>query len=267
MTRRALSAVVLAALAVVAICSSAGSRQPDTVSTELRDRVMREGSARVIVKVRLPSGAHVPEGQLATAAVSRQRADIASVQGQIMSRLAKAPHRVVHRYRTVPLLTLEVGPAGLAELSASAMDVESVIEDALSAPAAMPMAPTAPPPDASTRGLDGSGFMVAILDTGVDAMHPFLAGRVAEGACYSSTVRNTSTTVCPNGQEQQTGPGAGINCPVDLCWHGTHVAGVVAGSGAAAGVSFSGVAPGAQIMAVQVFSRFDDPVQCAGVFL
>src|SRR5262245_45548759 len=264
MTRRALPVIVLAAVAAVVIFSTASSRQPDLVSTELRDRVMREGSARVIVKFRLPGGAHVSEGQLVTAAISRQRSDIASVQGQIMSRLTKASHRVVHRYRTVPLLALEIGTSGLAELSASSTDVESVIEDSLSAPAAMPLVPTTPSLGASSGGFDGSGFMVAVLDTGVDAMHPVLAGRVAESACYSSTVRNTSTTVCPNGQEQQTGPGAAVNCLVDFCWHGTHMAGLAAGNGAAAGVSFSGIAPGAQIMAVQVFSRFDGRAQCAG---
>src|SRR5262245_27359678 len=162
MTCRTLSFVVLTTLAIVAICPSASSSQPDTVSTELRDRVIREGRARVIVKVRLPGGAHAPEGQLATAAVSRQRAEIASAQGQIMSRLTKAPHRVVHRYRTVPLLALEIGTVGLAELSASSTDVESVIEDSLSAPAAMPLVPTTPSLGASSGGFDGSGFMVAV---------------------------------------------------------------------------------------------------------
>ena len=53
-----------------------------------------------------------------------------------MSRLATTPHRVIHRYRTVPLLALEVGTAGLAELTASSLEVESVVEDALSAPPA-----------------------------------------------------------------------------------------------------------------------------------
>ena len=181
-----------------------------------------------------------------------------------MSRLATTPHRVIHRYRTVPLLALEVGTAGLAELTASSLEVESVVEDALSAPPATEIAPSTPAPATSTDGFDGTGFMLAILDTGVDATHPFLAAKVIEAACYSSTVENTSTTMCPNDQEQQTESGAGLNCPVDGCWHGTHVAGVAAGNGAAAGVSFSGVAPGAGIMAIQVFSRFDSSAHCAG---
>src|SRR5258706_3888156 len=107
-------------------------------------------------------------------------------------------------------------------------------------------------------GYDGTGIMVAILDAGVDTTHPFLAGRVLEEACYSS-----GSSLCPNGQPQEIGPGAGVNCPLTVsgCFHGTLVAGIAAGNGAGAGVSFSGVARGAQIMAVRVFSLTSGSVQ------
>src|SRR6267143_330162 len=49
------------------------------------------------------------------------------------------------------------------------------------------------------------------------------------------------------------------------CFHGTHVAGIATGNGAGAGLTFSGVAPGAQIMAVQVFSKFTSAADC-GLF-
>src|SRR5262249_23202658 len=106
------------------------------------------------------------------------------------------------------------------------------------------------------------GTMIAVLDTGVDSTHPFLAGKVTAEACYSTTVAGVSRSFCPNGQDQQIGPGAGAPCPTDDCLHGTHVAGIAVGSGAPAGVPFSGVASGAQLMAVQVFSEVIDPSQC-----
>jgi len=96
----------------------------------------------------------------------------------------------------------------------------------------------------------------------VEATHPFLAGQVVEEACYSSNVTGRSTTVCPNAQTQQTGPGSGVSCPLSSCWHGTHVAGIAAGDGGGAGVAFSGVAKGEQIMAVQVFSKFTSSSDC-----
>ena len=56
----------------------------------------------------------------------------------------------------------------------------------------------------------------------------------------------------PTARAEQTGAGAGRPCNASGCEHGTHVAGIAAGRGA----DFSGMAPDADIIAVQVFSRF-----------
>ena len=258
---RILIALVVAGVTPMLFFSGVDAEPGEVATQELRQRVQKVGKARVIVQLRLPSGSHVPEGRLSSpAAVSRQRADIASVQTRLMGRLNATSHRLFHRHQTVPLLTLEIGPSALAELSAASLDVEKITEDGLSAPAQAQTVPMSLP--AGTGSFDGTGWMVAILDTGVDTTHPFIGRKVAEAACYSSTVKNTSTTLCPNGQEQQIGPGSGVNCLIDTCWHGTHVAGIVAGNGG--GVPFSGVASGADIMAIQVFSRFDNPADCNG---
>jgi hypothetical protein len=50
--------------------------------------------------------------------------------------------------------------------------------------------------------------------------------------------------------------GAGVNCSVNGCEHGTHMAGIAPGAEAALG--FDGVARGAAFIAIQVFSRFQD---------
>lgn len=92
-------------------------------------------------------------------------------------------------------------------------------------------------------GQRADGQMVAVLDTGVDRDHPFLAGKVVHEACFS--VRS-----CPNGGNKMLGEGAAK--PVHT--HGTHVAGIIAGENE----NFSGVAPGAKIIGVNVFSRDGD---------
>jgi hypothetical protein len=102
--------------------------------------------------------------------------------------------------------------------------------------------------------------MVAILDTGVDRAHPFLAGRVIEETSYSGNGN------CPNGTTTQAGTGAATPCTYapSGCRHGTHVAGIAAGAhGTFSGTPFSGVAKGASVLAIQVFSRFTG-ANCSG---
>lgn len=113
---------------------------------------------------------------------------------------------------------------------------------------------------AHAAGTAGAGQAVAILDTGIDRDHPFFGGRIVAEACFSAVDQGVQS-LCPNGQGTQIGAGAAdAETPacqhdgVNLCEHGTHVAGIAAGNG--------GVAPGANIIAVQVFSRVDDPETC-----
>ena len=101
------------------------------------------------------------------------------------------------------------------------------------------------------NGLDGRGYGVAIIDTGIDSSHPALSKAVLSEACF---VQDSS---CPDGTSQQTGPGAAFPpCPGPNCDHGTHVAGIAAGHATSAGAG--GVAPGASIVAARVFSDNGD---------
>ena len=227
-------------------------------ATALRQRAERDGQVRVIVELRLPSGALVPEGRAAgPAAVAAQRQAIGGAGARVLGALQASRHRLVHRYLTVPYLALEVGVDGLDALAAS-RDVAEVVEDRILEPVLAESVPIVEADQVWASGHDGTGTTIAVLDSGVDAQHPFLSGKVVEEACYSSTVAGTSRTVCPNGLEEQTGPGAAAPCFMTNCEHGTHVAGIAAGDGP----SFSGVAKGARIMAVQVFSEVIDPATC-----
>ena len=234
------------------------------VPPEIRDRALRDGRVRVLLELRLPGGRHLPEGELAPASVVAQRNDIAATRRQLLARLAGRTHRVLHQYDSVPLVALEVGADALGDLDASAFWVARVVEDALHAPSLPQSVPLVGGDAAWRRGFDGTGVTVAIVDTGVESTHPFLTGKVIEEACYSSTVTGTSVSVCPDHSNTQTGAGSAVPCAVAGCWHGTHVAGIAAGNGATAGVAFSGVAPGATVMAIQVFSRFDNSTDCGG---
>lgn len=109
-------------------------------------------------------------------------------------------------------------------------------------------------------GLTGNGAVIGILDTGVDASHATFGGRVVEEACFSTAYAPFDiSSLCPNGQTSQTGAGAAAPC-AGLCSHGTHVASIAAGQ--ENGDKGPGVAPGAGIIAVQVFSHFTSENYC-----
>ena len=81
------------------------------------------------------------------------------------------------------------------------------------------------------RGYDGSGVKISILDSGIDDTHPDLAGRViAENDCTDDGTTD------------------------DLDGHGTHCAGIAAGS-YNAGANITGVAPGASLMNAKVLNQ------------
>lgn len=221
----------------------------------LAAKVQSNGSARVIVKL---DTQFVTEGALSgAAAVMTQRARINAVQSSVVASLPSNQANSLKQFETVPYIALEVDASSLDSLLNNPL-VIGIEEDRLSKPTLLQSVPFINGDDVINSGSNGSGWTVAILDTGVRKTHIDLdAGKVVSEACYSSNVSGQSVTVCPNGNQSQTNSGAGVNCDTAIngCNHGTHVAGIAAGT-------YGGVAPGASLMAVQVFSRFDSSAQC-----
>ncbi len=131
----------------------------------------------------------------------------------------------------------------------------SVEEDVADPPLLSDSVPVIAEGGSIAGGTDGTGQLVAVLDTGVDASHAFLTGKVVAEACFSAGEN------CPNGTASQVGSGAGAPCTYAClgCRHGTHVAGIAAGLT----TGLAGVARGASILSIQVFSRFTGN-PCAG---
>jgi Subtilase family. len=74
-----------------------------------------------------------------------------------------------------------------------------VVEDTINAPTLPQSVPLIGADQDWNRGFDGTGMVVAIVDTGVEVTHPFLAGKIIEEACYSSTVTGRSSRCAPMG--------------------------------------------------------------------
>lgn len=95
---------------------------------------------------------------------------------------------------------------------------------------------------------DGTGAVIAVVDTGVDLTHPDLSSKIIDnpdadfsepnGTCKKAPGKNGTRTCTQDGAQDRNG-------------HGTHVAGIAAAiTGNTTGVA--GTAPGAQILPVRV---------------
>ncbi|MFF5218340.1 S8 family serine peptidase [Micromonospora sp. NPDC000442] len=181
-----------------------------------------QGVLPLIVRYQEPASGRVRP--LAAAAEARPLASIngAAVRvgkgevGDLWTQLAGAPARRQSTAVTTPRLG-----AGIA----------SIWLDGRVRPTLEHSVPQIGAPAAWAAGRDGSGVTVAVLDTGVDATHPDLVGRIAEARDFS-----------------------GSGSARDGHGHGTHVAATVAGSGAASGGLRKGVAPGARLLVGKVLS-------------
>lgn len=91
-------------------------------------------------------------------------------------------------------------------------------------------------PQAWDAGYTGKGTRVAVLDTGIDATHPDLAGQVAEKKDFTADDGDAG----------------------DHHGHGTHVAATIAGTGAASNGARRGVAPDARLVVGKVLDDHGD---------
>lgn len=89
-------------------------------------------------------------------------------------------------------------------------------------------------PQAWRSGWTGKGVKVAVLDSGIDRGHPDVAGSLGETSDFTGD--------------------AGAPVSADPDGHGTHVASIVAGTGAASGGRFKGVAPDAELLVGRVLN-------------
>jgi subtilisin family serine protease len=211
--------------------------------TSLTAKAQQQGAVRVIVRL-----AAAPD-RLATAQSAAVQTFSTGGAEEVTLLSARLPYVVAEV--SADELTRMYSDPQFAEWS----------EDRLAYPSLSRSGPQVEAPQLWAIGGRGKGQAVAILDTGVDRAHPFLSGRIVAEACFSTTsAANRSASVCPNGQSTQTGEGAAAPCRASGCDHGAHVAGIAAGRGA----DFSGIAPDADIIAVQVFSQFSGAAVCGG---
>lgn len=96
----------------------------------------------------------------------------------------------------------------------------------------------------TSRGILGRGVTTAVIDSGVDALHPDLPSK-------TKVVQNVKVATDPLGPLPPLVL-ENLATTDTTSGHGTHVASTVSGSGAAAGGRYTGVAPGSKVIGVGV---------------
>jgi subtilisin family serine protease len=209
----------------------------------------RDGSVPVLVGLDAPTRQRPESAAMAAA----RRVAIETTGQAVVQRLSPLGRARLRSYPERPLLAIDATPADLATLAAAG-EVTRVVRNRAHRPSLPSTVPIVGAFATTQAGYTGAGSTVAVLDTGVMRVHRFFSGRIVEEACFS---KNDS---CPNGQATQYGTDSANPCTwAAICFHGTHVTGIALGEDGA----IKGVAPGANAIAIQIFSEETGAV-CGG---
>ncbi|MCB0120990.1 MAG: S8 family serine peptidase, partial [Caldilineaceae bacterium] len=222
--------------------------QMQEAASALHTQLITQGALPLIIQLDVPGYDPAAFDQVQAASV--QEAAVATAQDALLGRMAQYVLTNVKTFPYIPYLALTVHDPAALEALRNDPAVLAIEEDRLEVPLLTDSIPLIRADSAQSLFYRGNGQVVVVLDTGVDKNHAALVGKVVAEACYSTTNATfNSTAICPGGTSSSTANNAGLNCTASIngCDHGTHVAGIAAA-----------VAPDAQIMSMQVFSRMDD---------
>ena len=232
--------------------------------TDAMREIQRAGKARVIVRMR--TGGSGEQAWTTTQSAMRQRQAVSEATDNLAPKMRAARIEGIRTFRTLPFVAGTVTREQLLSLAESP-DVESISvvqierKSAIERVQISTAATSIDVANAWAAGYDGTGYTVAVIDGGFNTSHPMLAGKVVNAACFSHDFGTIQTNQCPSGKTPEISASAASNCPAGStrCDHGTHVASIAVGND---GTNF-GVARGAKLVPIDVFSKDTDATDCS----
>ncbi|HTE54617.1 MAG TPA: S8 family serine peptidase, partial [Kofleriaceae bacterium] len=163
-----------------------------------------------------------------TAAGGQVTRSLASINGSAV----RAPRRGAHAFWSA--IAGQGRAPGARKATALAGGIARIWLDGVRRPLLDQSAVQIGAPAAWAAGLTGQDVTVAVLDSGIDASHPDFAGHIADSRSFID----------------------GVTDAIDDYGHGTHVASILAGTGAAEGGRYRGIAPDARLLVGKVCDQF-----------
>lgn len=233
---------MIARLLIVLLGCLAATADAAVVGEDVVRSLAAGERVRVVIALRAPAVSGKSAGAV--------QAAIRSVQSRVLAAVDATQFRRLDAWSSTAGLAGELSIGGLSAL-ASHPDVLRIDRDSGGEGALHESVPLVGGAAAHARGLRGAGVTIAVIDSGVEAAHPDLAGAVVDERCFCTQFSGEGC--CPNRLTEQSGPGAAA----DDNGHGTGVAGTLISRGAVAG---EGMAPAAKLVAIKVLdanNRFD----------
>ncbi|MCB8969098.1 MAG: S8 family serine peptidase [Ardenticatenaceae bacterium] len=252
-----LTSIIILCIAIISLSLNSGQAraettavyEPDATFAQLLETAVQQGAVPIIIGLDVPGYDMTQIANGAQRAVDTQLAAINQAQQAVLDGLTAYSTSNVKQFKHIPFMALWVDEAALQAV-AKLPGIVSIQPDELRNPETNNSIPLIRADNSHFLGYTGDGQVVAVLDTGVDRNHPDLSGRVVSESCFSTNNPIIlSSSMCPNGNATQFGTGAAAPTSRTVAGfdHGTHVAGIV-----------TAVAPDADIMAIQVFSKITD---------
>lgn len=245
--------LILVCIPVLAFISGSYSyaNTSDLTRTQLLHKATNKTDKSISVLVRFS------KNRTNSKLVDGRTASFLEQRNAFLGKRAIADSYRVRTFQRSSLMAMKVDQQELLELLDDPALI--VMEDGLKRPSLQQSVKSIYPSAGVSPFHGNNQWAVAILDTGINKNHSFLAGKVVSEACYSNGgAQPTTSSLCPGGVMASTAVGSGVQCTLSGCSHGTQVAGIAAGLGS----SFTGVAKDAKLISIQVFSRFDDESFC-----